>query len=123
MVSFDSFFEKYVGVAETSPSETLNLNLIPPKPAIFDREKAKLKSQLPHEWHYNVLMLVASYASEGKSDEEIHAITDELTCNGYTIHKTRLDVQNMIEGARRKFKTPKPLEPECGKNTPFFQKL
>ena len=123
MVSFDSFFEKYVGVAETSPSKTLNLNLVPPKPAIFDREEAKLKSQLPHEWHYNVLRLVASYVSEGKSDEEIHAITDELTCNGYTIHKTRSDVQNMIESARRKFTNPKPLEPECGKHTPFFQKL
>lgn len=122
MVSFDTFFEKYVRVAKTSPSETLNLNLVPPKPADFDREEVSLKSQLPQQWHNNLVRLVASYVREGKSDQEIHAITDELTCTFYTIHETRSDVQIMIEGARRKFTKTEPLEPEYEK-TPFFQKL
>ena len=123
MVSFDSFFEKYVEVSKTSSPETLNLNLVPSKPAGFDREEATLNSQLPQQWHNNLLRLVASYVREGKSDQEIHAITDELTCNGYTIKETRSDVQIMIEGARRKFSKTEPLEPQHGKKVPFFQKL
>ena len=87
MVSFDSFFAKYVGVAKTSSPETLNLNLVPPKPAGFDREEAMLNSQLPQQWHNNLLRLVASYVREGKSDQEIHAITDELTATGSLFKK------------------------------------
>jgi hypothetical protein len=123
MVSFDSFFEKYVEVAKTSSPETLNLNLVPSKPAGFDREEAMLNSQLPQQWHNNLLRLVASYVKEGKSDHQIHAITDELTCNGFTIYETRSDVQIMIEGARKKFLKFKPPEPERASEAPFFQKL
>ena len=41
-------------------------------------------------------------ARAGKSDEEIHRITDALTQDGYTVAETRKDVQPMIDGARSK---------------------
>ena len=88
MVSFDNFFEKYSGVSLPSDRGTLNLNLVPQKRLEFDREAAIQNSQLPHQWHENVVRLVASYVREGKSDEEIHAITDKLTCNDHTVSET-----------------------------------
>lgn len=124
MVSFDSFYEKYVGVAKPSSSKTLNLNLVAPTPASFDRNEAMLKSKLPHQWHDNVVRLVASYVREGKSDQEIHAITDGLTCSGYTIPQTRSDVQIMINGARQKGFDKESQTLEFQKHDqPFLQKF
>ena len=123
MVSFDNFFEKYSGASLPLHRGTLNLNLIPSKHVEFDREAAIQNSQLPHQWHDNVVRLVASYVREGKSDEEIHAITDKLTCYDHTVAETRSDVQIMIEGARRKFLKSQPLEPERASGARFFQKL
>ena len=124
MVSFDSLFEKYVGVAKPSSSKTLNLNLVAPTPTSFDRNEAMLKSQLPHQWHDNLVRLVASYVGEGKSDQDIHAITDELTCGGYTIPQTRSDVQIMINGARQKGFDKESQTLEFQKSDkPFLQKF
>ena len=49
-----------------------------------------------------MLQLTLNEVRQGKSDEEIHAITDKLTTDGYTVQETRKQVQPMIDVARSK---------------------
>lgn len=60
------------------------------------------KSQQPGHWNDSMLQLTLNEVRQGKSDEEIHAITDKLTTDGYTVQETRKQVQPMIDGARSK---------------------
>lgn len=53
-------------------------------------------------WHNTLLRLTASMVSRGKSDEEIHDLTDHLTEAGYSIEETRFEVDKMIASARAK---------------------
>ena len=59
------------------------------------------KSQQPGHWNDSMLQLTLNEVRQGKSDEEIHAITDKLTTDGYTVQETRKQVQKMIDGARK----------------------
>ena len=52
-------------------------------------------------WHNNVLRLVAHMVACGATDLDIHATTDALTLDGYTVAQTRREVHSMVEGARR----------------------
>ena len=52
-------------------------------------------------WHDNVLRLVGHMIAKGATDTEVHAITDALTLDGYTVDQTRCEIQVMIDGARR----------------------
>lgn len=72
----------------------------------LDTEAAKARALGGEEWHNNMIRAVASYVSRGLLDCEIHAITDGWTCDGYTIEQTRREVQQAINGARRKGFTP-----------------
>ena len=40
--------------------------------------------------------------ANGKPDFEVHATTDDLTLDGYTVAQTRKEVQSMADSARRK---------------------
>jgi predicted P-loop ATPase len=64
---------------------------------------SQLKADASHgiSWHDNVLRLVGHMIAKGATDSEVHATTDALTLNGYTISQTRSEVQVMIDGGRR----------------------
>lgn len=75
------------------------------KPSL-DRDALSVQALQGQEWHNAVIRLVASYVAKGLSDGEIHAITDNFTLAGYTLDQTRYEVQQAIDGARRKGWTP-----------------
>lgn len=74
----------------------------------MDRALAEQAVLSGDNWHQNVIRLVASYVSKGLTDNEIHAITDKFTLNGYTVDDTRREIQKAIDGARAKGWEPKP---------------
>lgn len=74
----------------------------------MDREAARVRALSGQEWHNEVIRLVASYVARGLADHEIHALTDPLTLPGYTVEETRREVQQAIDGARRKGFAPPP---------------
>ena len=61
-----------------------------------------------HNWHNNLLRLVAHWISRGWSDAEIVTAAESFTLNGYTIAQTRRDVGQMILSARAKWAIPNP---------------
>lgn len=87
-------------------------------PAPLDRERTAIQAMEGQEWHNAVIKLVASYTNKGLSDAEIHALTDPLTLDGYTVDQTRREVQTAIDGARAKGWAPeeyaKPEEIDWG---------
>jgi hypothetical protein len=74
----------------------------------MDRAMAEASILQGDNWHQNVIRLVASYVSKGLTDQEIHALTDRFTMDGYTADDTRREVQQAIDGARAKGWTPQP---------------
>ncbi|MDA9855465.1 virulence-associated E family protein [Paracoccaceae bacterium] len=61
------------------------------------------RSQQDGKWNSSILQVTKNFVAEGKTDEAIHAVTDGLTTDGYSIEQTRKQVQPMIDGARAKF--------------------
>lgn len=61
-----------------------------------------------HNWHNNLLRLIANWISRGWSDAEILAAGDSFTLKGYTAAQTRREVNQMILGARAKWAIPNP---------------
>ena len=59
------------------------------------------ESQKDGHWHQNLLNLTLNAVQQGKTDAEIHDLTDNLTTEGFTVHDTRKEVQKMIDGARK----------------------
>jgi len=74
----------------------------------LDRERARIQALSGQDWHNAVVRLVASYVAKGLGDDEINSLTDALTLAGYTVEQTRREVQQAINGARRKGWTPDP---------------
>lgn len=70
--------------------------------AYFDRIAATDSALKGDNWHPNVLRLIASLVSEGKTDEEILTLAEYFTLLGYTVEQTRQEFQKMIDGARLK---------------------
>ena len=92
-------------VAQITAPGGLQIEIESASPSL-DRDRAALAASAGQEWHNNVIRLVGSYVARGLSDAEIHALTDPLTLAGYTVEQTRREVQQAIEGARRKGWTP-----------------
>jgi len=59
-----------------------------------------------HNWHNNIVTLVAYYVSQGYSASQVHQITDNLTLSGWTVEQTRREVQTAFEGAINKGYAP-----------------
>lgn len=65
-------------------------------------------------WHQNAVRLVGNWVARGLSNAEIMAFAPALTIgNGpdgrsYTVDQTRLELNSMITGARRKWNLPNP---------------
>ena len=70
--------------------------------AYFDRIAATDSALKGDNWHPNVLRVIASLVSEGKTDEEILTLAKYFTLLGYTVEQTRQEFQKMIDGARQK---------------------
>ena len=61
------------------------------------------QSRADGKWNKSLLQVTKKMVQDGKSDEEIHMCTDELTTRSYTVEQTRKQIQPMIDGARAKF--------------------
>ncbi|MCA3643621.1 MAG: AAA family ATPase [Methylobacterium sp.] len=65
-------------------------------------------------WHHNAVRLVGNWVARGLSNAEILAFAPALTIGNapdgrtYTVDQTRLDLNAMITGARRKWNLPNP---------------
>ena len=75
-------------------------NLFPKK---FTTKDWAARSQQDGKWNSSLLQTTKNLVAEGKTDEAIHAVTDGLTTDGYSVEQTRKQVQPMIDGARAKF--------------------
>jgi RecA-family ATPase len=58
------------------------------------------------QWHTNMVRVVAHWINRGWSDTEIQLAAQAFTLSGYTPEDTYREVQQAIEGARRKWDTP-----------------
>ena len=114
-VSFEQMFRVFANAPESaSGSHTAALS-VDTGPQSLDRDRARIQALSGQDWHNAVIRLVGSYVSRGLSDDEIHSLTDALTLQGYTVEQTRREVQQAIDGARRKGWTPEPEEKPADK--------
>ena len=51
------------------------------------------ESQKDGHWHKNILKLTLDLVRQGKTDAEIHDLTDNLTTEGFRTYDTRKEVQ------------------------------
>jgi len=87
------------------PSESLNtLQAMVQRPN--DVNTLIAACQAGDEWHNHMIRLVASLATNGRSDTEILALAHEITMPGYTVDATRKDMWVALQGARRKYAAP-----------------
>ena len=84
------------------PPKSNSSEIKTPSNGTLDREAAAQAALEGKEWHNNELKLVASFVSKGLSDDEIYLLTEPLKLEGYTIEETRAEIQEMIDGARKK---------------------
>jgi len=63
-----------------------------------------------HEWHNNMIRLVAHLAATGRSTAEIMAMADYITLSGYSVDQTRYEMMQALIGARKKWALPEPSE-------------
>ena len=59
------------------------------------------ESQKDGHWHKNILKVTLNEVRQGKTDAEIHDLTDNLTTEGFSVYDTRKEVQKMVDGARK----------------------
>ena len=71
-------------------------------PQIKTTDELAQQSQENGRWNENLLSVTKNLVREGRSDAEIHAVTDQLTTSDYTVQETRKQVQPMVDGARSK---------------------
>jgi len=109
-VSFEQMYRVFANTP-TSPTEGATAALdFDTGPQPLDRERTRIQAMSGEDWHNAVIRLVGSYVSRGLSDDEIHQLTDPLTLGGYTVDQTRREVQQAIDGARRKGWAPEQEE-------------
>jgi hypothetical protein len=92
--NFQQMLKKVQGAQPTKPHQ---VNLIAPPP---NAEGLAAQSQKDGQWNDSLLKLTLQLVRQGKTDQEIHASTDLLTTEGYSVTETRKQVQAMINGAR-----------------------
>jgi len=81
---------------------TTNAPIAPKIPEIKTTEELAEQSQQTGQWNRSMLGLTKNLVRAGKSDAEIHAVTDALTTSDHTVAQTRKQVQAMADGARSK---------------------
>ena len=65
----------------------------------IDRINAALSD---HDWHLNLLSFVGSLVKKQLPDQVILLMAEALTLPGYTVDQTKVEMQKMIDGARKK---------------------
>jgi RecA-family ATPase len=89
--------------SKVQPSPTaLNLNTHD----TLDTEALAKQIAAGHQWHDNMIRLVGHWVSRGWSDHEIHLAAQSFTLSGYTDEDTAREVQQAIDGARKKWAVP-----------------
>lgn len=63
-----------------------------------------------HEWHNNMIRLVAHLAATGRTTAEILAMADHITLAGYTVEQTQRDMVQALQSARSKWALPEPVD-------------
>ena len=86
---------------EEHPKTSIASQVFAPRTSL-DPSRLKAEASQGINWHSNVLRLVGHMIAKGKPDFEVHATTDDLTLDGYTVAQTRKEVQSMVDGARLK---------------------
>ena len=71
-------------------------------PEIRTAEELAEQSQKAGEWNASMLGLTKNLVRAGKSDAEIHGVTNSLMTSDYTVDQTQKQVQAMVDGARAK---------------------
>lgn len=71
-------------------------------PTRHDTVQALIDAALSGQWHESVVRLVAHMVGKGLSDPVILLTAPALTLPGFTVEKTRSELQVMIKGARAK---------------------
>lgn len=61
-----------------------------------------------HEWHNNMIRLVAHLAAMGRTSTEILALADHITLSGYTVAQTQREMLQSLQSARQKWDLPEP---------------
>ena len=86
---------------EEHPKTSIASQVFAPRTSL-DPSRLKAEASQGINWHSNVLRLVGHMIANGAKDFEVHATTDILTLEGYTVAQTRKEVQSMVDGARQK---------------------
>ena len=86
---------------EEHPKTSIASQVFAPRTSL-DPSRLKAEASQGINWHSNVLRLVGHMIANGAKDFEVHATTDILTLEGYTVAQTRKEVQSMVDSARRK---------------------
>ena len=90
MISFEELKKYY----QTSAPQLFGMHTQPLRHNEFkhalDRDAARSRVMQPSQWHDNVLKLVASYVAKGNTDKEIHLLTRDFTCDGYSDQQTQI---------------------------------
>jgi len=86
---------------ENQPKTPIASQVFAPRTSL-DPSHLKDEASQGINWHSNVLRLVGHMVANGATDFEVHATTDALTLDGYTVTQTRKEVQAMADGAREK---------------------
>lgn len=63
-----------------------------------------------HEWHNNLIRLVAHLAARGRTSAEIMALAAAVTLPGYQVSETEREIAVALDGARRKWDIPEPQD-------------
>lgn len=63
-----------------------------------------------HEWHNNMIRLVAHLAATGRTSAEILALADHITLPGYTVDQTMREMGHALQSARTKWALPEPAD-------------
>mgnify|MGYP006089159805 CR=1 FL=1 len=88
-------------LTEDHPKTSIASQVFAPRTSL-DPSRLEAEASQGVNWHSNVLRLVGHMIANGATDFEVHATTDALTLDGYTIAQTRREVQSMADSARVK---------------------
>ena len=86
---------------EEHPKTSIASQVFAPRTSL-DPSRLEAEASQGVNWHSNVLRLVGHMIANGATDFEVHATTDALTLDGYTVAQTRREVQSMADSARVK---------------------
>jgi len=97
------------------PSSVNSKNPAPTQTTLQAIRKTRVEDLLAaccsgHEWHNNMIRLVAHMASAGRTSAEILALAEHITLSGFTADQTRREMAGALASARSKWTIPEPVD-------------